>query len=73
MTLNRARTGLIARLDNRDEIQTALLRFISDIRNGTWGRPDTTMVAGCSREAKASIGRAIYRELCAHYGFDPRG
>lgn len=33
----------------------------------------TPHVAGCSKEAKASIGRAIHRELCAHYGFDPAG
>lgn len=31
----------------------------------------TPHVAGCSREARASIGRAVYRMICERSGFEP--
>lgn len=32
----------------------------------------TPHIAGCTREAKESIGAALYETLCAHYGWEPR-
>ena len=31
----------------------------------------TPHIAGCTREAKESIGNALYEKLCIHYGVDP--
>lgn len=31
----------------------------------------TPHIAGCTREAKASIGHALYEKVCAHYGYVP--
>ncbi|HXI11077.1 MAG TPA: NAD(P)-dependent oxidoreductase [Thermoanaerobaculia bacterium] len=31
----------------------------------------TPHIAGCTREAKESIGNALYEKLCMHYGVDP--
>lgn len=31
----------------------------------------TPHIAGCSRESKRSIGRAVYRIICERYGFEP--
>lgn len=31
----------------------------------------TPHIAGCTREARASIGRSVYRKLCEACGFDP--
>jgi D-3-phosphoglycerate dehydrogenase / 2-oxoglutarate reductase len=33
----------------------------------------TPHIAGCSAEAKESIGRSLYREICAFYGMEPQG
>jgi D-3-phosphoglycerate dehydrogenase / 2-oxoglutarate reductase len=33
----------------------------------------TPHIAGCSAESKASIGLALYREICAFYGMEPAG
>jgi D-3-phosphoglycerate dehydrogenase len=33
----------------------------------------TPHIAGCTREAKASIGRGVYAKICDLYGFDPLG
>jgi phosphoglycerate dehydrogenase-like enzyme len=31
----------------------------------------TPHIAGCTREAKASIGRGVYAKICELYGFEP--
>ncbi|HVR42167.1 MAG TPA: NAD(P)-dependent oxidoreductase [Thermoanaerobaculia bacterium] len=33
----------------------------------------TPHIAGCTREAKAAIGRAVYAKICEHFGLEPAG
>jgi glycosyltransferase involved in cell wall biosynthesis len=51
-TLQKAATGLIARLDNTAEIEAALLKFLAQIESDTTGVLSIDDVARYSREAK---------------------
>jgi glycosyltransferase involved in cell wall biosynthesis len=52
-TLDSAGTGILARLDSVDEIESALLQFIDEARSGTWRRPSSETVASFSRRSQA--------------------
>lgn len=52
-TLDSAGTGILARLDSVDEIESALLQFIDEARAGTWRRPSSETIASYSRRSQA--------------------
>jgi glycosyltransferase involved in cell wall biosynthesis len=52
-TLQSVGTGILARLDSADEIETALLRFIDTAKPDTWRRPSPEAVASLSRKSQA--------------------
>jgi len=52
-TLQSAGVGLVARLDSAEEIGQALLRFVTQISDGSWPRASAATIAGYSREAQA--------------------
>lgn len=52
-TLRALRTGYVARLDSTEEIQCALMQFLTDVRAGSAGMPSEDEVLRYSRESKA--------------------
>lgn len=52
-TLRSIGTGILARLDSVDEIESALLRFVDAARARTWQRPAPEKVAAYSRQSQA--------------------
>ena len=51
-TLDAAGVGLVARLDSRLEIESALVQFLDQLERRTWRPPSSEVVAGCSRLAR---------------------
>jgi glycosyltransferase involved in cell wall biosynthesis len=51
-TLENAGAGLIAPLDSAPAIETALLRFMDEIRSNRWRRPTAATIARYSRESQ---------------------
>ncbi len=67
-TLDSAGTGILARLDSVDEIESALLQFIDEARAGTWRRPSSETVAGFSRRSQAGQLAGLLDSIMAEQG-----
>lgn len=63
-TLEATRAGLIARLDSQAEIETALLRFIEQVRLGDWRRAAPETVQLRSRERQTGEVARLLNEVC---------
>jgi glycosyltransferase involved in cell wall biosynthesis len=48
-----AGTGMVARLDSRDDIENAIVDFLTQIKTESWPRASAVTVAGFSRHAQA--------------------
>jgi len=67
-TLGSAGTGILARLDSMDEIESALLQFIDEARAGTWLRPSSETVASFSRRSQAGQLAGLLDSIMAEQG-----
>lgn len=59
-TLQGLRTGRVARLDSSEEIQSALMQFLEDLRAGNASMPGEQEVARYSRESRAGELAALF-------------
>jgi glycosyltransferase involved in cell wall biosynthesis len=64
-TLDAAGAGMIARLDSQEEIEHALLRFVTESKTSGWRRPSADAVARYSREAQAGQLASLLDEVIA--------
>jgi glycosyltransferase involved in cell wall biosynthesis len=64
-TLDAAGAGVIARLDSQQEIEHALLRFVTESKTSGWRRPGMDAVARYSREAQAGQLARLLDEVIA--------
>lgn len=64
-TLEALETGRVARLDSREEIESALMRFVEDVRAGTAAVPSEDAVLRYSREHEAGELAGLFDRLSA--------
>jgi glycosyltransferase involved in cell wall biosynthesis len=64
-TLDAAGAGVIARLDSQEEIERALLRFLTESKTSRWRRAGADAVARYSREAQAGQFARLLDEVSA--------
>ena len=67
-TLDTAGAALIAPLDSAPAIEAALLRFVSEIRDGTWRRPTAATIARYSRESQTGQLAQLLDDIVAARG-----